>query len=126
MGSQRHARYDQVQSRCLGPSFIGYGRLPLRHDDHQPVDAPALTSGFVWTSISVNKNNAGFIHRDAFNDGPSVLLAVGPDWAQNFNNFSEGLTAHLQCVDILQSRALKWKLNEWRKTRLYFINNQYR
>ena len=35
-----------------------------------PVDFPC-------TSISVNKNYAGVTHRDAFNAGPSALLAVG-------------------------------------------------
>ena len=39
---------------------------------------------FPCTSISVNKNYAGKIHRDAFNAGPSALLALGdlrgPAW----------------------------------------------
>ena len=32
---------------------------------------------FACTSISVNKDYAGIIHRDAFNAGPSALLALG-------------------------------------------------
>ena len=32
---------------------------------------------FPCTSISVNKDYAGRIHRDAFNAGPSVLMALG-------------------------------------------------
>ena len=70
----RMIRFKDDASVHVSPATLDYpfvtSVLNLWMKRHLPVD-------FVWTSISVNKNYAGFIHRDAFNAGPSALLALG-------------------------------------------------
>ena len=83
--SVMHADQDWVHSDTLGL---------IRFKDESVTAAPATMEfpyvtlvlarwmkqqvpDFPCTSISVNKDYAGRIHRDAFNAGPSVLMALG-------------------------------------------------
>ena len=45
--------------------------------DNTPPELLAGSAAFPCTSISVNKNYAGKLHRDGGNAGPSVLMALG-------------------------------------------------
>uniref|UniRef100_A0A7S4RRD2 Uncharacterized protein n=1 Tax=Alexandrium monilatum TaxID=311494 RepID=A0A7S4RRD2_9DINO len=54
--------------------------------DHTPDD---LGADFVFTSININKNYAGRLHRDGSNVGPSCLKAFGDFKGGQLNYFAE-------------------------------------
>jgi len=54
--------------------------------DHLPAD---LGADFMWTSVNINKNYAGCLHRDSNNTGPSILKAFGDFQGGKLNYFPE-------------------------------------
>jgi hypothetical protein len=67
---------------------------------------------FPCTSISVNKDYAGRMHRDAFNAGPSVLMALGDFaggcleyWPDDDRRVSEAMLQNKEQPQVLDARV---------------------
>merc|ERR1719375_204968 len=84
-----------------------FGRL-LNRWLREHVDAKDLGAEFVYTSININKNYAGRLHRDGNNVGPSMLKAFGDFTGGQLNYFAEDdRSAKLEVLGAMKNTSVK-------------------